>query len=67
MLVSLGATKVMAQRLMTKFPDHRTACQFIVDFAKDGEGDMGGAIDLGAGAARQHENHDLLHVRNDDR
>jgi hypothetical protein len=45
MLVSLGATKMMAQRLMTKFPDHRTACQFIVDFATDGEGDMRGAID----------------------
>jgi hypothetical protein len=45
MLVSLGATKIMAQRLMQRFPDHAAACQAIADFASDGEGDMRGAID----------------------
>lgn len=40
MLVSLGATKMMAQKLMENFPEHETACQTIVDFATDGEGDM---------------------------
>lgn len=44
MLVSLGATKAMAERLMEDFPRHRTACQAIVDFASDGEGDIRGAI-----------------------
>jgi hypothetical protein len=45
MLVSLGATKMMARRLMQRFPDHAPACQAIVDFTTDGEGDMRGAID----------------------
>jgi hypothetical protein len=44
MLVSLGATKMMAERLMHEFPQHATSCQAIVDFAGDGEGDMRGAI-----------------------
>jgi hypothetical protein len=44
MLVSLGATKLMAERLMQNFPHHRTACQAIVDFASDGEGDIGVTI-----------------------
>ncbi len=44
MLVSLGATKMMAERLMQDFPQHRTACQAIVDFASDGEGDIKGLI-----------------------
>lgn len=44
MLVSLGATKMMAQKLMENFPEHETACQTIVDFATDGEGDITGAI-----------------------
>jgi hypothetical protein len=44
LLVSLGATKMMAERLMQDYPRHRTACQAIVDFATDGEGDMRGAI-----------------------
>jgi hypothetical protein len=43
-LVSLGATKLMAERLMQKYPQHRIAAQAIVDFASDGEGDMRGAI-----------------------
>jgi hypothetical protein len=45
MLVSLGATKMMAQRLMQRFPDNAPACQAILDFATDGEGDIRGAID----------------------
>jgi hypothetical protein len=45
MLVSLGATKMMAERLMQDFPQHGMACQAIVDFAGDGEGDIRGAID----------------------
>jgi hypothetical protein len=44
MLVSLGATKTMAERLMQDFPQHGTACQAIIDFASDGEGDIKGAI-----------------------
>jgi hypothetical protein len=40
MLVSLGATKLMAERLMQDFPQHATACQAIVDVAADGEGDI---------------------------
>jgi hypothetical protein len=44
MLDSLGATKTMAERLMQDFPRHGTACQAIVDFASDGEGDIRGAI-----------------------
>jgi hypothetical protein len=44
MLVSLGATKMMAERLMQDYPQHRIAAQAIVDFASDGEGDMRGAI-----------------------
>jgi hypothetical protein len=44
MEVSLGATKMMAERLMEDFPQHATACQAIVDFASDGEGDIRGAI-----------------------
>jgi hypothetical protein len=44
MLVSLGATKNMAERLMQAFPQHGNSCQAIVDFASDGEGDMRGAI-----------------------
>lgn len=44
MLVSLGATKMMAVKLMESFPEHRSACQAIVDFATDGEADMRGAI-----------------------
>jgi hypothetical protein len=43
MLVSLGATKMMADRLMVDFPRHGLACQAIVDFASDGEGDIRGA------------------------
>ena len=41
MLVSLGATKLMAERLMQDYPQHRTAAQAIVD----GEGDMRGKIE----------------------
>ena len=44
LLVSLGTTKAMAERLMQDFPRHGTACQAIVDFASDGEGDIRGAI-----------------------
>jgi hypothetical protein len=44
MLVSLGATKLMAERLMQDYPQHRIPAQAIVDFASDGEGDMRGAI-----------------------
>jgi hypothetical protein len=43
MLVSLSATKMMADRLMVNFPRHGLACQAIVDFASDGEGDIRGA------------------------
>ena len=45
MLVSLGATKMMAERLMDDYPRHRTACQAIADFASDGEADIRGAIE----------------------
>jgi hypothetical protein len=38
LLVSLGATKLMAERLMQAYPQHQTACQAIVDFATNGEG-----------------------------
>jgi hypothetical protein len=44
MLVSLGATKMMAEQLMQDYPQHRIAAQFIVVFASDGEGDMRGTI-----------------------
>ena len=44
MLVSLGATKLMAQKLMKNYPEHQTAAQAIVDFATDGESDIRGAI-----------------------
>jgi hypothetical protein len=44
MLVSLGATKMMAERLMQEFPQHATACQAIVDLAADGEADIRGTI-----------------------
>jgi hypothetical protein len=44
MLVSLGATKLMAERLMEDYPHHAGACQAIVDFASDGESDIRGAI-----------------------
>jgi hypothetical protein len=44
LLGSLGATKGMAERLMEDFPQHGTACQAIVDFAGDGEGDIRGAL-----------------------
>jgi hypothetical protein len=44
MLVSLGATKMMAEQLMRDYPQHQTAAQAIVDFASDGEADMRGAI-----------------------
>jgi hypothetical protein len=44
MLDQLGATKTMAERLMQDFPRHGTACQAIVDFASDGEGDIRGAV-----------------------
>jgi hypothetical protein len=44
MLVSLGATKLLAERLMQDYPHHASACQAIVDFASDGESDMRGAI-----------------------
>jgi hypothetical protein len=44
MLVSLGATRTMAERLMADFPQHARACQAIVDFASDGEGDIRGAL-----------------------
>jgi hypothetical protein len=40
MLISLGATKLMAGRLMQDFPQHATACQAIGDLAADGEGDI---------------------------
>jgi hypothetical protein len=43
MLVSLGATKMMAGQLMRDYPQHGMAAQFIVEFASDGEGDMRGA------------------------
>jgi len=46
MLVSLGATKTMAERLMQDFPRHARVCQAIVDFADDGEGDIRGSIAL---------------------
>jgi hypothetical protein len=41
MLVSLGATKLMAERLMQDYP-HHARCPANVDFATDGEGDMRG-------------------------
>jgi len=44
MLVSLGATKMMAERLMQDYPLQATACQVIVDFASDREGDIRGTI-----------------------
>jgi hypothetical protein len=44
MLVSLGATKTMAERLGQDFPQHARACQAIVEFASDGEGDIRGAL-----------------------
>jgi hypothetical protein len=37
MVVSLGATKLMAERLMQGYPHHAGACEVIVDFASDGE------------------------------
>ena len=40
LLVSLGATKMMPERVLQDYPHYRTACQAIVDFATDGEGDM---------------------------
>lgn len=45
MLVTLGAIRTMAEKLMRDYPNHETACQAIVDFASDGEGDMRGAIE----------------------
>jgi hypothetical protein len=45
MLVSLGATKMMAEQLMRDFPQHAAAAQAILDFAGDGEGDVRGAIE----------------------
>ena len=44
MLVSLGATKMMAERLMQDSPQCWTACQAIVDFASDAEGDIRDAV-----------------------
>jgi hypothetical protein len=44
LLVSLGATKMMAERVMQAYPHHASACQAILDFASDGEADMRGAI-----------------------
>jgi hypothetical protein len=56
MLVSLGATKMMAETLMQDFPQHGTACQAIVDFATDGEGDIRSTIArLEGEAPRQRE------------
>jgi hypothetical protein len=46
LLVSLGATKMMVEQVMQDFPRHARACQAIVDFASDGEGDIRGAIAL---------------------
>jgi hypothetical protein len=46
MLVSLGATKTMAEQLMQDFPRHAKVCQAIVDFASNGEGDIRGSIAL---------------------
>ena len=43
MLVSLGATRIMAERPMRDYPKHRVPGQAIVDFASDGESDMRGA------------------------
>jgi hypothetical protein len=37
MLVSLGATKIRAERLMQACPQHRIATQAIIDFGRDGE------------------------------
>lgn len=54
MLVSLGATKTMAERLRQDFPQHASACQAIIDFASDGEGDMRGAIALLDGETPWH-------------
>jgi hypothetical protein len=39
-LVSLGVTKVMAERLTRDFSRNGTAGQAIVNFATDGEGDI---------------------------
>jgi hypothetical protein len=44
MLVSRGATKMMAERLMQDHPQHRIAAQAIIDFASEGESDIRGAI-----------------------
>jgi hypothetical protein len=44
MLVSLGATKMMAEKLIQDYPAHETMCQAIVDFATDGESDIRGTI-----------------------
>jgi hypothetical protein len=46
LLVSLGTTKMMAEQVTQDFPRHARACQAIVDFASDGEGDIRGAIAL---------------------
>jgi hypothetical protein len=35
---SLGAIRMMAERLMQDYPQHGTACQAIIDFASDGGG-----------------------------
>jgi hypothetical protein len=45
MLVSLGATRLMAEKLMRAYPKYRAPCQAVVDCASDGEGDMRGAIE----------------------
>jgi hypothetical protein len=46
LLVSLGATKMMAEQVMQDFPRHERACQAIADFASDGESDIRGTIAL---------------------
>ena len=44
LLVSLGATKMMAEQVMQDFPRHERACQAIADFASDGESDIRGRL-----------------------
>jgi hypothetical protein len=46
LLVSLGATKMMAEQVIEAFPRHERACRSIVRLASDSEGDISGVIAL---------------------
>jgi hypothetical protein len=45
MVVSLGAMRMMAEKLLRAYPKYRAPCQAIVDCVSDSEGDMRGAIE----------------------